>query len=448
MADLSGFAYREVQFTKDGAVHDEGEVAALLDMLDAEDATDLVAISHGWNNEIQDARNLYAAFWASVRSLLDAGQGPALGNRRLAILGILWPAKKFADVEQIASGAAGLGDSADVDAEIADGLDLLASALASPTATRKLRRAKRLIPRLETDPAARRELADTIRSVLPKRAVNDEDASDDFFRLPGEEVIARLSKPMPLVTPPTGPADSGGATDIGDPVGPPPGFGGAASFGDLFSGIKAGAQRLVNYSTYFLMKGRAGTVGSTGLAPVLRRVHQRRPNLKIHLVGHSFGGRLVSAAAAASAEPPPLPITSMMLLQAAFSHHGFASHFDGTRDGFFRRAIGDHVISGPVLITHTPNDLAVGNLYPLASLLSGDDAAALGDANDPYGGIGRNGAQKTPEAVVSQLLEVGGAYQLDGGKLYNLEASAFIMNHGDITGQQVAHAFLCGLATT
>jgi len=50
MADLSGFTYCEVQFTRDGAVFDEGEVTALLDALDAQDITDLVAISHGWNS--------------------------------------------------------------------------------------------------------------------------------------------------------------------------------------------------------------------------------------------------------------------------------------------------------------------------------------------------------------------------------------------------------------
>jgi len=62
---------------------------------------------------------------------------------------------------------------------------------------------------------------------------------------------------------------------LAKPAGPPPPVGGmggaaldmddqaggAASFGDFFSGIKAAAWRLLNYATYYQMKERAGTVG-------------------------------------------------------------------------------------------------------------------------------------------------------------------------------------------
>src|SRR3954453_13450117 len=110
MADLSGFTYCEVQFTRDGVVFDEGEVTALLDALDAQDITDLVAISHGWNNDLPTARKLYATLFANVAAVNATGQGPGLGDRRLAILGVLWPSKKFADSSVIASGAASLDD--------------------------------------------------------------------------------------------------------------------------------------------------------------------------------------------------------------------------------------------------------------------------------------------------------------------------------------------------
>jgi hypothetical protein len=93
-------------------------------------------------------------------------------------------------------------------------------------------------------------------------------------------------------------------------------------------------------------------------------------------------------------------------------------------------------IGGLIVVTHTPNDTAVGNLYPLASLLAGDQAADLGDANSPYGGLGRNGAQKTPEAVQLKLLPVGSAYALTAGRIHNLEASQFVHNHSDITGPE------------
>jgi hypothetical protein len=132
----------------------------------------------------------------------------------------------------------------------------------------------------------------------------------------------------------------------------------------------------------------------------------------------------------------------MSLLQAAFSHNGFANKFDGTRDGFFRAVVTGKKVKGPIIITHTRNDQAVGFAYPIASKLSGVDASAIGDENDRFGGLGRNGAlQKfTPEATGGELLALPGAYSFTSGKLFNLEASAFISDHGAVTGKEVANA--------
>jgi hypothetical protein len=139
----------------------------------------------------------------------------------------------------------------------------------------------------------------------------------------------------------------------------------------------------------------------------------------------------------------------MALLQAAFSHNGFAHQFHEGRDGFFRKVVLADKVQGPILVTHTRNDQAVGFMYPLASLLAGQDAAALGDANDRFGGIGRNGAQKTPEALHGKLLPAGGAYTFQADKkIYNLDSDPFISGHSDICRDEVAHAILAAVATT
>jgi hypothetical protein len=105
-------------------------------------------------------------------------------------------------------------------------------------------------------------------------------------------------------------------------------------------------------------------------------------------------------------------------------------------------------ITGPVLVTHTPNDKAVGVAYPLASRINGDKAAAFGDKNDVFGGLGRNGAQQMQagETIDGKLLEAGGAYTFKPGTFFNLEASDFIKSHGDVTGRQVAHAVRIAIA--
>ena len=78
-------------------------------------------------------------------------------------------------------------------------------------------------------------------------------------------------------------------------------------------------------------------------------------------------------------------------------------------------------------MTHSRNDRAVGVAYPLASRIAGQDAAGLGDENDQFGGLGRNGAQHTPERVVGTLQPVGSSYTFEPGKIYNLNADAIIV---------------------
>jgi hypothetical protein len=86
----------------------------------------------------------------------------------------------------------------------------------------------------------------------------------------------------------------------------------------------------------------------------------------------------------------------------------------------------------------------VGIAYPLASRIARQNAAALGDANDPYGGMGRNGAQRTAEAEgnATTLRGVGHDYRFAAGRIYNLLSDEIIKSHSDIRGIQVAYAIL------
>jgi hypothetical protein len=170
-------------------------------------------------------------------------------------------------------------------------------------------------------------------------------------------------------------------------------------------------------------------------------VQQSRPDLRIHLIGHSFGARAVTAAVDGPASLRP---SSLCLLQGAFSHNGFAEKFDGRTDGFFRKVVAQTKVNGPIVVTHTINDRAVGIAYPIASRLAFDNLSALGDENDVYGGIGRNGAIKMRggEFEKGVLLAETGIYQLTARKVYNLLADAFVKSHGDVTGPQVANAIV------
>jgi len=415
MNNIAGVSYEAARFDKDGAALNQQDVRL------PQGTTDVIVASHGWNNtEEQAEQQLYIPLFTNFAAIAS----DQLQNKKIAIVGVIWPSKKFTDVvdaavaEQTRGGGAGFGNSSTAaDETIKAKLDVIAT-MFDKKAAKKISAAKNQIGKLESDLAARRKFVDELRSLLDESAAHEEDNSALFFNLDGSVMLEKLKQPTPLVS--SGGGGGGGAASLGTPRTTTP-AGGAAGLGDLFSGIKSGAIRFLNYLAYYEMKKRAGTVGQKGVGPLLDRLAENVQ--RVHLGGHSFGCRVVTAAAATSTTDK---LQSMSLLQAAFSHNGFSK----SMNGFFRSVVDNHRIKGPIVITYTPNDRAVGIAYPVASRLAGTVASAFGDANDKFGGLGRNGAQKMEPSEVVQdvdrLLAVGGSYSWQPGRFHNLENSRYI----------------------
>jgi len=459
MADLAGFPYYPVEFDKAARPVDPAQTQAVLDAADpAAGLTDLFVVSHGWNNDMNDARALYAALFKQFRDGIDGGWVTGLAGRQFAVLGVFWPSKKFADEDVIPGGAASLGSAAGTTppatSALAQQLDRLRGVFDHPEAEHLIDQAKTLLPSLEGSRAAQTQFADLIRRLPNRVDGTKEDASDEFFSSQGDDLLKRLAAPSTPALPGgfglpagSGGGAAGGLGQMRPPAGglPAAGQGQAAGFGDLLSGIAGGALNLLNYTTYYQMKERAGTIGVGPVNDLLGRIRAKNPALRIHLIGHSFGGRLVTAALAGPQKFAPSTVT---LLQAAFSHNGFSSNYDDKGSaGFFRTVVDEGRVNGPILVSHSDKDVAVGRAYPLASRINGEQASALGDANDRYGGIGRNGAVKTQEAVKGKLLSVREAgYAFTRGKIFNLNADARIGGHSDICKPEVAYAVLTAVA--
>ena len=312
-----------------------------------------------------------------------------------------------------------------------DDPQVLGGADRNPAHVAAMESAKALVPQLATTDA-KKEFVKLLRSILDPSMKENDDASAGFFAADAETLFENAQTPVVAPAAPGGGA--GGGSGLGN--------GGAAGLGDLLSGVQAAARRIANFATYYQMKLRAGTVGSKGVADLLRRVRAAKPAIRIHLVGHSFGGRLVIAAA--HALPANTDLVTMSLLQAAFSHNGLSEGFgeDHNEKGFFRALVDEKRMSGPIIITYTKNDKAVGIAYPLASRIAGQNAAALGDQNDPYGGMGRNGAQNTKETDNRFTLGLPGTpYSFEKGKIHNI-SSDLIQDHGDVRRIEVAYAVL------
>ncbi|MGH3717321.1 MAG: hypothetical protein ACRDRI_00475 [Pseudonocardiaceae bacterium] len=432
--DLSGIPYGELRFDKDGVVVSPDEENAVSALAGKPEVTDLIVLAHGWNNDMDDARGLY-------RALADRLSGAGSGG--LGIVGVLWPSKRFADADLIPGGAAALAAGPSI-AELAAELAAFGTLLDDKAAADGLAAAAAALPSIDSAESARRAFVDGVRAAVHASTgltVGNEEAPGAMLTADGAELLDSLARPASLTRPTRPGFGGGGAADLGTPHRP---TGGAAGL-DIFGGIRNAARNLLNFTTYYTMKERAGTIGFRGVAPVLAAVHQQRAGLRLHLVGHSFGGRLVSATATGG--DTVLPLSSMVLLQAAFSHFGFAKDWEPAHDGLFRGCLTGHRVDGPIVITHTANDRAVGIAYALASRIAGQIAAAVGDASDVYGGIGRNGALSTPEALAGELLDVDGAYSFQPGTVHNLLADRFIHSHSDVTGPQVGHAVRSAVAT-
>ena len=428
MNDIAGIPYVRAEFDINGNLKQPVVLPA--------DVTEVIVMSHGWNNNQADAESLYRGLFTNVAA---AGGVPRGG--KAAIIGVLWPSKRFDELVAAtasgngAGGAAGVGSQAskESDAMLVAKLDEMKSFFATGAQRRTLDELKALVPDLQDKKTARRQFVEKVRSLLDPAAANDEDASKAFFEDDGAEIMERLEIDEEdfdeTVT-----GDGGGSASLPLGVGVvKPATGGAAGIFGFLSKAKAAAMNVLNFTTYYEMKARAGKVGANGVAKLIDSLppHVQR----IHLVGHSFGGRVVTAAAANSTTDR---IRSMSLLQTAFSHHGFSK----LKKGFFRAVVDRKRVNGPIVVTHSVKDKAVGIAYPMASRLNGDTTSGLGDKNDKFGGIGRNGAQQMEagEAIDGKMLATGGAYQFQPGVIFNLEANDLIPGHSDITGKEVAHA--------
>ena len=436
------FRYFPIRFDRNARVLAPGDGPLRAFLNDpANGPTDLIVIAHGWNNDRAEAENLYRELLGNAAALLREGKLPGLAGRRFAVLGVLWPSKRFAEPELIPGNAAAAGDRVDGQA-LSRQIDALQGFFDSPNEAATLEAMQALLAQLKDSDSACGEFVELARSLVTTGQPDPLDGSDRFFSDPPLKVFENLGKPVSFTA--TALPGEGNGTTAGQ-------GGSGLGLGDLFSGIGSAARNVLNLTTYYQMKERAGLIGSKALNPLLRSIRRDHPALRLHLVGHSFGGRLVSATAAGASAATLLQADSMILLQAAFSHHGFARNWDQkNNDGVFRRVVERKAIRGPILITHTTSDRAVGMAYPLASLLAGQNAAALGDRSSAYGGIGRNGAQKTPEAQDGVLVPAGGTYGFGAGQLHNLNAlnaaGDLIRHHGDVCNRDVAYAVLSGIA--
>ena len=449
MESIQSFDFFRLQFDGDGNLVQSQALQELKQHARRAGATDAIFIAHGFRNNEQDATSLYANFLATFRSQMGGALQSSLAPRKFVVAGVYWPSKPFTEEEDIGGSVQAAGDETGEMEAVKQKLEEMKATEANTIQQPKIERAIQLLDSVKGDRAAQDEFVGLVLSLLDGGESDPTEGDDRIRATQGCELLDKLV--TPIIVPTSGPADGDGGAAGAGPVHAGGGEGGGAQgLGSIFSSVYGRIGHFLNLTLWYVMKNRSGVVGASGVARAVRELRDSVPSIRVHLVGHSLGGRLMAACTKALAAPPMVRVDSLTLLEAAFSHFGFSADNGKGQGGFFRGVVTSNVVKGPFIATFSMQDTVVGKVYAVASRLAGDNVQEVGDANDPYGGIGRNGAQRTAEAVVGPLRQAGSAaYRFQIGKIVNLDGSGgLIKNHGDVTNANVTFAFACAVAAT
>ncbi|MFI8423071.1 serine-threonine protein kinase [Streptomyces sp. NPDC085479] len=390
--------YREIVFDKDGD-GPAGQGAELV-ALARRGVTDLVVFAHGWNNSPSGATRLYSDFFAPFPGLLAPGV-------EAAYAGVVWPSMMFTD-EPVP--------------------DFRALVTTLPEKERTIVRLTELVATAPAEEAAFAEFGALLRDLADVDGTGfaGDRAVPDFLLADPVETCAVFTAALTGTVP-------------------------AAVLGGGLGGLWKGGREALRQAAYYVMKKRAGHVGERGLGPLLAEVARAAPGLRVHLVGHSMGARLV--AYGLRGLPGALrPVRSMTLLQGAFSHYAFAARLphDPGRSGALKDM--QLRVRGPVVACHSRHDTALGVLYPLASRAARDSASLTESparllARDPrWGAIGWDGVHGVPGAARRTLATV----LRDGvpaSGCVSVDAADAVRSHSDIRRPELARVVVSAART-
>jgi hypothetical protein len=381
--------------------------------------TNVFFFCHGWKGDLPAARDQYNRWIGAFARAPERQQAATIfPNFAPLFIGLHWPSQPWGD-EEIGSGAFGAPEVA-----------------VSPDAL-----LRSYLDRLGDRPEIRRPLEIIINEARTNIAPEELSPQVRQAYLDLNQALGLGSEGV------AGPPDADR-----EAFDPEAAFEAANEAGASFGGLNLGSLlEPLRGLSYWTMKKRGRSVGEGGMHSFLKDL-QSASSARVHLMGHSFGTIVVSGMLAGPNARGPLPkaVDSVALVQGAVSLWCYANAipFGGGGTGYFNPILGDRKVSGPMIVTRSRHDSAVGVFYPLASQVKG--SASFDPQSLPeFGAIGAFGIQGIADGMRNDLkmLAADGAYTLEKGKVYNLESSQFIAKkegpsgaHSDIAGPEVAHA--------
>jgi hypothetical protein len=401
-------------------------------VLKREPFTDVFLMSHGWMGDVPAAIRQYDRWIGAMATCKDdlARLRQVRAGFKPLLIGVHWPSLPYGDEEMApGSGASfstnGVGDAAGPDTSTL--IDAYADRIAGTPAARKALETIFAAAAIDTaPPELSREVADAYRVLNREVGLGAGGAAD----APGQD------------REPFNP-DAAYQTALEESE---------VSFGSFGLGP---VLSILQSLSFFKMKDRARMIGETSVHTLLAALQnagkQSGHDVRFHLMGHSFGCIVMSAALAG---PPGRatadPVHSAFLAQGAVSFWSYCTDIPQAKGspGYFRSIIDAKRVTGVLATTQSEHDTAVCKMYPMAAGARGDVAFEPGEF-PRYGALGAFGARGPGvNAVDLKMLDSNQCYNFEPGKIYNIESSTYIAKmqslgsgaHNDIAHPEVAHA--------
>jgi hypothetical protein len=424
-------------FDKGGRCQAPRTRADLMSAIGREPFSDIYIFSHGWNNDWDTATDRYRHFMGGFTKMREDHRLDVRPDYKPLLIGIIWPSTALVmpwEAQPKFAGGAPVAAAADAgSAEERLMIDELAAELRGGDVDRFYALMD------EPDGLDERQSLELAQLLL---SLGDDQEVDDAEALESSDLVAawrEAQAAFPSETPPE--------TDFDDAdFGTVDGAAVAPDAAGLFDRLDP--RKLIRLATVLQMKDRAGVVGARGVAPLLRDV-LRASASRVHLIGHSYGAKVVLSAV--SVAPLPRDVASVLLLQPAVSRFCFAADVGGGRPGGFRVALERTEL--PIMSTFSRKDAPLTKFFHLAARRGSDvgEVRVAGGEQSRYGalgGFGPGGLDATEVAVVA-MKPIGETYGLDHemAEVLALQGHEAIGGHGSISNDYTWWALYDSIAS-
>ena len=411
LEDRSGHAvpWYMLRYDANGTCLAPRSAAQVLAAVSTQTYSDIFLFCHGWNNDWPAALARYTSFIDGVSGF---PRGASIGRAFEPLLvGLTWPSTALTFWDERGPAIAG-------EADASGGVDLSAI----PTSERALvMEALRAAAGIPLEHA--RRLAQSLARIVPALGGDDEAVHQQ-----AATSVDVLSAWAALASPDNGAGMLSSSTAFGIAENPHVALRAAGALPSMLD-----PRHLVRLLTVWQMKDRAAVVGRTGVATLVGSLLDAS-SAHLHLVGHSFGAKLLLSAVEATAAGRP--ISSLLLLQAAVSCQCFAAGLPGSGEpGGYRSVLGQ--VRSPLVATFSPHDRVLGWAYPIALRRTRDagEVQAAGPAG-PHEALGARGPAGCSFVSITMPVPPERYPPLEHmGALLALDGTRTIDGHGSVSNE-------------